>query len=85
MVKKTNFNAKVTEAEGKIPSISGLATSSALTAVENKIPDTSSLIKKTDYDTKCSDIERKIIDNDLTNILLLQNLILWLQAFLMQD
>ena len=47
-LKKTDFNAKITEMEGKIPSISGLATNSALTAVENKIPDVSSLIKKTD-------------------------------------
>ena len=45
-LKKTEFNTKVTEIEGKIPSISGLATSSALTAVENKIPDVSSLVKK---------------------------------------
>ena len=37
------FNAKVTEIEGKIPSINGLATSSALTAVEDKIPVVSSL------------------------------------------
>ena len=35
--KKTDLNAKITEAEGKILSITGLATSSALTAVENKI------------------------------------------------
>ena len=62
MVKKTNFSAKVTEIEGKIPSITGLATNSALTAVENIIPDVSSLVKKTDYNTKISDIEKKIID-----------------------
>ena len=31
--------------EGKIPSISGLATNAALTAVENKIPNISSLQK----------------------------------------
>ena len=43
MVNKTDFNAKITEVKGKIPSISGLATSSALTAVENKIPDISRL------------------------------------------
>ena len=50
MVKKeTDFNAKVIETEGKVPSISGLATSSALTAVENKIPDVSSLVKKADF------------------------------------
>ena len=41
LVKKTDFNAKVTEIEGKILSITGLATNSALTAVENKIPDLS--------------------------------------------
>ena len=33
LVKKTDFNTKVTEIEGKIPSISSLATNSALTAV----------------------------------------------------
>ena len=60
MVKKTDFNAKVTEIEGKIPSISGLATNTALTAVENKIPDVSSLVKITDYNTKISEIENKV-------------------------
>ena len=46
MVKKTDFNTKVTEIEGKISNISGLATKSALRIVENKIPDVSSLVKK---------------------------------------
>ena len=64
MVKKTDFNTKVTEIEGKIPSITGLATNSELTAVENKIPDVGSLVKKTDYCTKVSDIEKKITDHD---------------------
>ena len=45
-LKKTEFNTKVTKIEGKIPSITGLATNSELTAVENKIPDVSSLVKK---------------------------------------
>ena len=61
LVKKTDFNSKISEVEGKIPSISGLATNSSLTAVKNKIPDVSSLVKKTDYNTKISDIEKKII------------------------
>ena len=43
--KKTDFNTKDTEIEGKIPSITGLATNSELTAVENKIPDVGSLVK----------------------------------------
>ena len=46
LVKKTGFKAKVTEIVGKIPSISGLPTNSSLTAVENKIPDVSTLVKK---------------------------------------
>ena len=62
MVKKTDFNAKICKVEGKIPSISGLATSSALTAIENKIPDVSSLVKKTEFKTKVTEIERKIPD-----------------------
>ena len=46
LVKKADFNTKVTEIEGEIPSITDLATNSELTAVENKIPDVSSLAKK---------------------------------------
>ena len=44
--KKTDFDTKVTEIGGKIPSITGLATNSEISAVENKIPDVSSLVKK---------------------------------------
>ena len=62
--KKKDFNTKVTEMEGKIPSITGLATNSELTVVENKVPDVSSLVKKTDYNTKISDIEKKITDHN---------------------
>ena len=64
LVKKTDFNATITEVEGKIPSITGLATSYALTAIENKIPDVSRFVKKADYDTEISDIEKKITDHD---------------------
>ena len=38
LVKKTDYNSKNRKIEGKILSISGLATNSALAAVENKIP-----------------------------------------------
>ena len=48
LLKKIDYNAKISEVEGKLPSISGLATKSALTAVENKISDVSSSAKKTD-------------------------------------
>ena len=46
LLKKTDCNAQISEIESKIPSISGLATTIALTAFENKIPDISSLVKK---------------------------------------
>ena len=36
LVKKSNYNAKISKLEYKIPSIGGLVTTSALTAVENK-------------------------------------------------
>ena len=44
----------------KIPNITNLATSTALTGVEIKITYVSNLVKKTDYDTKISEIEKKI-------------------------
>ena len=63
MVKKTDFNSKISEVEGKIPSITGLATSSALTAVENKIPDVSSLVKKTNLDNELKKISDRVTSN----------------------
>ena len=44
--------------------VCGLATNATLTAIENKIPDVSSLVKNTDYNTKILDIEKKIIDHN---------------------
>ena len=64
LVKKLDYNAKISEIENKIPSISGLATNSALTAVENKIRDVSSLVQKADYDTKISEIGKKLTDHN---------------------
>ena len=60
MVKKTDFNSTVTEIEGKIPSISGLATKSAIAVVEDKILDVSGFVKKTGYNkliTKVNNID----------------------------
>ena len=36
LVKKTDYNSKISEIENEVLSISGLATNSALTAVENR-------------------------------------------------
>ena len=35
-----------------------------MTAVENKIPDVNNLVKKVDYDTKISNIEKKTTDQN---------------------
>ena len=59
-VKKTKF----TELENKIPKISSLASKTALTAVENKILSLSSLVKKANYDTKISELEKKLTDHN---------------------
>ena len=48
LLKETDYNAKIIEMQGKITSISGLFTNVALTAVEDKIHNISSLVKKTD-------------------------------------
>ena len=61
LLKKTDYNAKITEIEGNIPDVSSLATKAALTATENKIPNISNLVEKTEYDTKITEIEKKLI------------------------
>ena len=71
-VKKT----KLTELENKIPDVSSLATKTALTAVENKIPDVSSLVKKQIMTQKSVSLRRNLLIIIITNILLLQSLIL---------
>ena len=55
--------AKLTELENKIPNVNSLATKTALTVIENKIPSVSSFAKKADYETKITEIEKKITDH----------------------
>ena len=64
MLKKADYNAKTTKTEGKIPSICGLAMTSALTTVENKKPNVRSLVKKTDINTKITEMEKKLTDHN---------------------
>ena len=59
-VLKTNNNTDKTELEKEVRNIRNLATKTALTAVESKIPNFSNLVKKTDYSTKITDIESKL-------------------------
>ena len=58
------LNAKTNEIKGEIPNITNLATTSTLTAVEIKMPSISNLVKKTDYNTKISEIEKKITNHN---------------------
>ena len=46
LVKKTDYNTEITEIDEKLPEFRSLVAKTALTTVENKIPDISSLIKK---------------------------------------
>ena len=50
--------------ENEIPDVSSLAAKATLTAVENKIPSVNSLVKKTDYDTKINELEKKLTDHN---------------------
>ena len=59
-VKKT----KLTELENKIPDVSNLGATNALTAVGNEIRSVSNLVKKTDYDTKIRELEKKLTDHN---------------------
>ena len=60
LVKKT----KLTELENKIADISNFAIKPALTTDENKIPDVRSLVKKTNYNTKITEIENKLTNHN---------------------
>ena len=53
MATKTTLNAKITEIEGEMPSIKNLATTTtALTAVENKIHNCNGVVLKNYLDHK---------------------------------
>ena len=54
---------QITTPKGKIPDVSSLATKATLSALENKIPN-SDLVKKTNYDTKITETEKKPTDHD---------------------
>ena len=61
LVRKTGYNFKIAVIKGKIHSISGLVANAGLTSVENKIPSVRNLVKKTDYNSKITEIENKCI------------------------
>ena len=81
MLQKT----KLTELENKVLDVSSLATTTALTTVENEIPGVRSLVKKQFMTQKLVSLKKNLLIIIVTNILLLQSLILQLLVFLMQD
>ena len=64
------MQCKITEIEGKIPSVSGLATNAALTTVENEIPNISSLVKKQIMTQKLLKSKKNLLIIIMINILL---------------
>ena len=61
LVKKTDYNTKIPEIEGKVPDTSDFVKK---TDYNTKITDISNLFKKTDYNTKIIDIENKLNNHD---------------------
>ena len=56
----------------EIPNITNLATTTALTTVENKIHSVSNLVKKSDYNATVIEIEKKLLIIIMISILLIQ-------------
>ena len=53
----------LTAVENKIPNVSNFETKTALTNLSNTVPNITTLIKKSDYDTKVAEIESKYVSN----------------------
>ena len=82
----TAVNAKINEVKNKTLNITKLTTTLDLTAAENKIPNVSNLVKKTDYNTITSKIESKIFtDHDLDKYITTQELSKLTTEILLQD
>ena len=83
---KDVYNAKIKNIENKIPSITNLATTTVRTAVENKSPNASNLIKKLTIPQELVKLKKKLVlIMIMINILLLRNLTRLHQKMLLQD
>ena len=63
MVKKTDYNTKITDIKNRIPSVTGLLTTAAFNAnteIESKIFNINNLATKVALNTKAAEIESKI-------------------------
>ena len=77
VTKKDVYNAKIKNILDKIPDITNLATKTTLTAVENKTPSVSNLVKKKKktITQKLMKLKRNLPIIIMINIFLLQNLL----------
>ena len=57
--KRKDYEDKVSEIEGKVPTITGLATIAALSALAHKMPNTSDIARNAKCDAKISENEKK--------------------------
>ena len=62
LVRKTDYNTKITEFESKLPGATGLVTTAALYTldIENKIPDITNMATKAALNMKATKIKNKI-------------------------
>ena len=72
-VLKTKYQTDKPELENKIPDESSLATKTALIAVENKISDVTTLVKKQTITQNLLKLKRNLLTIIMTNILQLQS------------
>ena len=85
LLKKLDYNSKISETESKIPSISGLATTSELTALEIKYLILAVQFQKQIMTQKLVKLKGTLVTIIIINTLLLQNSTSLQQKFLMQD
>ena len=60
LFEKTDYDSKISENKGEIPSIMCLATTATLNDVKNKIANVSDLVKERDYDAKINNLRENI-------------------------
>ena len=59
-VNKRDYDSKIKDIKGKMPSITDLGTTAALNDVKNEMPNVSYLVKKIDYDAKIKHLKVNI-------------------------
>ena len=76
LVKQTDCNTKITEIGNKIPSISELATNSALTTVEDEIRNINNLVKNQIMTQKILKLKKNLLIMIMVSILVPCNLMI---------